>query len=86
VKAVLRGEAPPFSSDELSSMMSGVEAQAREVKRLSRLSERYWTLEWFRQQPKQATWRALLLKYLKEDDLLGLILIYEVREKEKEKI
>ncbi|XP_050211898.1 ribonuclease II, chloroplastic/mitochondrial [Mercurialis annua] len=76
VKAVLRGETPPFSAGQLEVMASMVNMQFKMVKRLCNSSLRYWIIEFLRRQPKERRYRALILRFIK--DRIALLLLVEV--------
>jgi exoribonuclease-2 len=38
-------------------------------------TEKYFLAEYFRQQPKDALWSGLLMKWLNEDQKLGIVLV-----------
>ena len=77
LKAHLRGEAPPFSSEQLKEVMLGVTAAAQEVTLVERQTNRYWGLEYLRRHP-QEVWQATVLMWLREDSGLALILIEDL--------
>uniref|UniRef100_A0A2P2LL51 Ribonuclease IIic/mitochondrial isoform X1 n=1 Tax=Rhizophora mucronata TaxID=61149 RepID=A0A2P2LL51_RHIMU len=76
IKAVLRGEAPPFSAGQLEGMASITNMQTRIVKRLCSSSLRYWIIEFMRRQPRERRFRALVLRFIK--DRLAALLVVEV--------
>lgn len=76
VKAVLRGESPPFSSGQLEGIASIVNMQTRVVRKLSSSSLRYWIIEYLRRQPKERKYSALILRFIK--DRIAALLILEV--------
>ncbi|KAG5550237.1 hypothetical protein RHGRI_015261 [Rhododendron griersonianum] len=76
VKAFLRGDSPPYSAGQLEGMACLVNMNVRLVKKLYNSSLRYWILEYLRQQPKEATFRGLILRFIK--DRIAAILLVEV--------
>ncbi|KAJ8899689.1 hypothetical protein K2173_019387 [Erythroxylum novogranatense] len=76
VKAVVRGESPPFSAGQLEGIASMHNIQARLVKRLCSSSLRYWIIEFLKRQPKERRYHALVLRFIK--DRIASLLITEV--------
>ncbi|KAL5991906.1 hypothetical protein ACLOJK_012818 [Asimina triloba] len=76
VKAFLRGDSLPFSAGQLEGIASLVNMHVRVAKRISGSSLRYWQLEFLRRQPKERTFRAVILRFIK--DRLAAILLMEV--------
>ncbi|KAE8099381.1 hypothetical protein FH972_017367 [Carpinus fangiana] len=76
VKAYLMGESLPFSAGQLEGIASSVNMHCRVAKRLFGSSLRYWILEYFRRQPKGRTYRALILRFIK--DRVAALLLVEV--------
>lgn len=77
LKAHLRGDSPPFSSTELTELTQGVSDGAYEATLVERQTKRYWALEFLRRNQDQV-WDAIILRWLREDDGLGLILLEEL--------
>lgn len=77
LKAHLRGEALPFSAEQLKQVMLSVTTASLEVTLVERQTNRYWGLEYLRRQPDKV-WEALLLMWLREESRLGLILIEDL--------
>lgn len=77
LKAHLRGEALPFSAEQLKEVMMGVITASQEVTLVERQTNRYWGLEYLRRHA-QNVWQALVLMWLREDSRLGLILIEDL--------
>lgn len=77
IKAHLRGDPLPFSADELREVMMSVSMVTQEASLVERQTHRYWALEYLRRNPGQV-WQALLLRWLREDDRLGLILLEDL--------
>ncbi|CAK9319971.1 unnamed protein product [Citrullus colocynthis] len=76
VKAFLRGDSPPYSHGQLEGMASTVNINTKLAKRLSSISLRYWVLEYLRRQPKENSFRALILRFIK--DRIAALLLVEV--------
>ncbi|CAK7333893.1 unnamed protein product [Dovyalis caffra] len=74
VKAVLRGDSPPFSAGQLEGMASLVNMQTRVVRSLCSSSLRYWIIEFLKRQPKEKKYRALILRFIK-DRVAALFLV-----------
>lgn len=74
LKAHLRGEAPPFSLDRVQEIAYGAASSAYEATLVERQTKRYWALEFLRRHADEV-WPALLLRWLRPDDGLGLILL-----------
>ncbi|MFB2975596.1 ribonuclease catalytic domain-containing protein [Microseira sp. BLCC-F43] len=77
IKAHLRGEQPPFSPEEVKEVMIGVTTASQEASLVERQTQRYWALEYLRRTSEQA-WQAVLLRWLREDERLGLILLEDL--------
>ena len=77
LKAHLRGEAPPFSSEDLKEVMMSVTTATQEVTLVERQTNRYWSLEYLRRHADQV-WQTLVLMWLREDSRLALILIEDL--------
>ncbi len=77
IKAHLRGDPLPFSSQELQEMLMSVTNTTKEANLVERQTNRYWALEYLRRN-SGAVWQALVLRWLKEEDNLGLILLEEL--------
>ncbi len=77
LKAHLRGEALPFSAEQLKEVMQSVTSAAQEVTLVERQTNRYWSLEYLRRHADQL-WQAVVLMWLREDSRLGLILIEDL--------
>jgi exoribonuclease II len=77
IKAHLRGDSLPFSSDELQNIIYSVADSAYEATLTERQTNRYWSIEYLRRNPDQV-WQGLVLRWLKEDDNLGIILLEEL--------
>jgi len=77
IKAHLRGDTLPFSSDDLQNIIYSVADSAYEATLTERQTNRYWSLEYLRRNMDQI-WQGLVLRWLKEDDNLGIILLEEL--------
>lgn len=77
IKAHLRGETPPFSPEEVKEVMLSVTTASQEASVVERQTQRYWALEYLRRHPQQV-WQAVLLRWLREDERLGLILLEDL--------
>jgi exoribonuclease II len=77
IKAHLRGDVLPFSSEELQSILYSVADSAYEATLTERQTNRYWSLEYLRRNADQV-WQGLVLRWLREDDNLGIILLEEL--------
>ena len=77
IKAHLRGDALPFSADEMKEVMMSITSVSQEATLVERQTHRYWALEYLRRNSDRV-WQALLLRWLREDDRLGLILLEDL--------
>jgi exoribonuclease-2 len=77
IKAHLRGETPPFSVDQMQEMVMSLGPSVKEASKVERETNRYWSLEFLRRHLDQ-TWQAILLRWLREDSNLGLVLLEEL--------
>lgn len=77
IKAHLRGDPLPFSAPELQELLMIVTSTAKEASLVERQTNRYWALEYLRRNSGEV-WQALVLRWLKEEDNLGLILLEEL--------
>ncbi len=77
LKAHLRGEPLPFSAEQLQEVMQSVSTAAYEATLVERQTNRYWGLEYLRRHGDQV-WQALMLRWLRENDNLGLILLEDL--------
>lgn len=78
IKAHLRGEPLPFSSEEMTELTQGASSAAYEAVLVERQTKRYWALEYLRRQGTDQVWAALLLRWLREGERLGLVLFEEL--------
>lgn len=77
IKAHLRGDPPPFSLEQMQEMVMSLGPAVKEASTVERQTNRYWSLEYLRRNGEQV-WQALMLRWLREDNNLGLILIEEL--------
>lgn len=77
IKAHLRGDPLPFSSDEITELTQGVSSGAYEAVLVERQTKRYWALEYLRRRADDA-WSVILLRWLREHERLGLVLFEDL--------
>ncbi len=77
IKAHLRGDDLPFSPDELQDILYSIGNSAYEATLVERQTNRYWALEFLRRNTHEI-WQVLVLRWLREDDNLGLILLEDL--------
>ncbi|MFQ4141914.1 ribonuclease R family protein [Chlorogloeopsis sp. ULAP02] len=77
LKAHLRGDAPPFSAEQLKEVMLTVSTITQEATMVERQTNRYWALEYLRRYP-EISWQATVLMWLREDSNLALILLEDL--------
>jgi len=77
IKAHLRGDTLPFSREEMQEMVMTLGPSAKEASTVERFTNRYWALEYLRRQNGEI-WQALMIRWLREDNNLGLILLEEL--------
>jgi exoribonuclease II len=77
IKAHLKGEELPFSREELQEIVYSVSSSSYEATLVERQTNRYWGLEYLRRN-SQCIWDVLVLRWLREDEDLGLILIEDL--------
>ena len=77
LKAHIRGAALPFSGEELQEILFSVTSSAYEATLVERQTNRYWGLEYLRRNADRS-WQVLVLRWLREDDKLGLILLEDL--------
>jgi exoribonuclease-2 len=77
LKAHLRGDQLPFTRDRMQEILYSVASSALEATSVERQTNRYWSLEFLRRQGDQV-WQALVLRWLREEENLGLILLEEL--------
>ncbi|MBO9997510.1 MAG: VacB/RNase II family 3'-5' exoribonuclease [Cyanobacteria bacterium SID2] len=77
LKAHLRGEPQPFSAEGVQQMMANIATSVKEAVLVERQTSRYWAIEYLRRHSNE-TWQALVLRWIREDDNLGVILLEEI--------
>ena len=77
IKAHLQNLPLPFSKEELQEIVYSVTGSAYEATLVERQTNRYWGLEYLRRNG-QCIWQVLVLRWLREDENLGLILIEDL--------
>jgi len=77
IKAHLRGDELPFSADYLQELLYSVRSSAYEAMLVERQTNRYWALEFLRRNADEV-WPALVLRWLREDENLALILLEDL--------
>lgn len=77
LKAHLRGDPLPFSPAEMTELTQGASSAAYEATLVERQTKRYWALEFLRRHHDQI-WEAMMLRWLREDDGLGLIMLEDL--------
>lgn len=77
LKAHLRGDPLPFSGEEIQQILYSVMPSSKEASLVERQTNRYWGLEFLRRNIDQV-WQGIMLRWLREDDGLGLILLEEL--------
>lgn len=77
LKAHLRGEELPFSTDMMKEILYSVGSSAYEATLVERQTNRYWSLEYLRRNSDRI-WQVLVLRWLREDDDLGIILLEDL--------
>ena len=77
IKAHLQGNELPFSREELQEIVYSVSSSSYEATLVERQTNRYWGLEYLRRN-SECVWDVLVLRWLREDENLGLILIEDL--------
>ncbi|NMG57624.1 RNB domain-containing ribonuclease [Geitlerinema sp. P-1104] len=77
LKAHLRGDTQPFSSEQVQQLMMSVMVSAKEAVLVERQTCRYWAIEYLRRHGDE-TWQALMLRWIRPDDNLGSLLLEEI--------
>jgi exoribonuclease II len=77
IKAHLRGEELPFSSEKMQEILYNVTSSAQEATAVERQTNRYWSLEYLRRNADQV-WQVLVLRWLREEENLGIILLEDL--------
>ncbi|MGB7250534.1 MAG: ribonuclease R family protein [Phormidesmis sp.] len=77
IKAHLRGETPPFSPADMPEIIMSAGNAAYEAVQVERQTKRYWATEYLRrcdEENRGQTWEAILVRWLREHEGLGLII------------
>jgi exoribonuclease-2 len=77
IKAHLRGDALPFSTESIQDLIQVISNTAYESMLVERQTNRYWALEYLRRRPDEV-WQSLMLRWLREHENLGLVLLEEL--------
>jgi len=77
IKAHLRGEELPFERDKMQQIIYEVVSTSSEASFVERQTNRYWSLQYFLQNTGEI-WHGIVLRWLREDDGLALILLEEL--------
>lgn len=77
IKAHLRGESLPFSAEQMQEMVMSLSTAVKEASNVERQTNRYWGLEYLRRHTDEV-WQAMMLRWLREDTNVGLILLEEL--------
>ncbi|MDB9520145.1 ribonuclease R [Roseofilum reptotaenium CS-1145] len=77
LKAHLRGDPLPFSEAKLQELMAAIAPSTQEANWVERQTNRYWGLEFLRRHLDQV-WQGLVLRWLRENDNLALVLLEEL--------
>lgn len=77
IKAHLRGEEPPFSTEQMQEMVMSLGPAVKEASKVERETNRYWSLEFLRRNSDEI-WQATMLRWLREDNNLGLVFLEEL--------
>jgi exoribonuclease-2 len=77
IKAHLRGEPLPFSIEEMKELTMSISSAAYEATLVERQTNKYWALEFLRRNTDEI-WHALMLRWLREHESLGLVLLEDL--------
>ncbi|MCS6813760.1 MAG: ribonuclease R [Cyanobacteria bacterium] len=77
IKAHLRGDALPFSAEQMQELLLAVSTTTSEATLVERQTNRYWGLEYLRRHPDEV-WHALMLRWLRDYENLGLIMLEDL--------
>jgi exoribonuclease-2 len=77
LKAHLRGAELPFSADELKQILLSLGSAVKEANLVERQTNRYWSIEYLRRHA-QEVWPTLVLRWIREDENLGSILLEDL--------
>ncbi|MBL1208779.1 ribonuclease R [Geminocystis sp. GBBB08] len=77
IKAHLRGDEFPFHRDKMQEIIFEVMSTSSEAVLVERQTNRYWSLQYL-QKHSNEIWHGLVLRWLREDDNLALILLEDL--------
>ena len=77
IKAHLRGDELPFHRDKMQEIIFEVMSTSSEAVLVERQTNRYWSLQYL-QKHSNEIWHGLVLRWLREDDNLALILLEDL--------
>ncbi len=77
LKAHLRGDPLPFSVPQMQELTMSISSTVQEAVSVERQTNRYWGLEYLRRLPNEI-WHALMLRWLREHENLGLVLLEDL--------
>ncbi len=77
IKAHLRGDPLPLAVLEVQEIVQSIGMAVREASLVERQTNRYWILEYLRRHSGEV-WQAVVLRWLREDENLGLILLEDI--------
>ncbi len=77
LKAHLRGDELPFSREQIQEIIYSVTSLSQEANLVERQTNRYWILEFLRRNADEV-WFGLVLRWLREDENLALILLEDL--------
>jgi exoribonuclease II len=77
IKAHLRQDELPFSYEQMQEVVMSLSVAVKEASNVERQTNRYWGLEYLRRNTDQV-WEAIMLRWLREDGNMGLILLEEL--------
>ncbi|MDY7007971.1 MAG: ribonuclease R family protein [Cyanobacteriota bacterium] len=77
IKAHLRGDELPFTREQMQEIVMSLVPAVKEASSVERFTNRYWGLEYLRRNTDEI-WQALIIRWLKEEINLGLVLLEEL--------
>ncbi len=77
IKAHLRGDELPFHRNKMQEIIFEVMSTSSEAVLVERQTNRYWSLQYL-QKHSNEIWHGLVLRWLREDDNLALILLEDL--------
>ena len=77
IKAHLRGDELPFSREAMQELLQMTGSTSYEAVLVERQTNRYWALEYLRRHSDEI-WPCLVLRWIREDELLGGILMEDL--------